>query len=110
MGMNWEDLLAQANIFKENMLKVKQILESKTMEVKGGHGAVVVVVNGLAQIKEIRLAPDAMTLLGREGLQNTLTQTVNEALEGSKKLAAETVAQLTGINLGQMPGQMPNIF
>lgn len=104
--MNLEDLLAQANIFKENMMKVKEILENKTMEVKGGHGAVVVVVNGLAQIKEIRLAPDAMTLLGREGLQIALTTAVNQALEGSKKLAAETITQLTGINLGQMP----NIF
>lgn len=106
MEMNLENLFAQANSFRENMMKVKQTLENKTMEVAGGHGTVVVVVNGLAQVKEIRLAPDAMSLLGQEGLQKALTLTVNEALEASKKLAADTVQDLTGINFGNMP----NIF
>ncbi|WP_227763848.1 YbaB/EbfC family nucleoid-associated protein [Zhaonella formicivorans] len=99
MGLNLDDLFAQANKFKESMAQAKQLLDSRTIEVSGGHGAVVVVISGLAKIKVIRLAPDALTLLGREGLESTLVSTVNEAFDRSKDLAAKTMSELTGFNL-----------
>ncbi|MDS1030315.1 YbaB/EbfC family nucleoid-associated protein [Bacillota bacterium LX-D] len=102
MSMNFDNLFAQANQFKENMAQAKRTLAVKTTEVKGGQGAVSVIINGLGEIKEIRLSPNAMSTLGREKLQRVLTETVNAAFARSKDFAGKTMSELTGIDINSL--------
>lgn len=98
MSMNWDNILDQANKLKENMNQVKQMLDSRTAEVKGGNGSIAVTISGSGKIKNIRLSADAYSLLGRDGLEKALTSTVNEAYDRSRELAAKVMSDLTGFN------------
>lgn len=97
--MDFEDLFAQANRFKEGLAQAKNLLDRKTVEVTGGRGTIVVVINGSGIIKDIRLSPDAINSLGQGGLQSALVETVNKAYERSRELAAGIMSDVTGFDL-----------
>ena len=96
--MNFDEILTQANHFRNSLGQAKNLLDKKTVEVSGGKGVVTVIITGSGIIKEIRLASEAMNLLGKDELEATLTATVNEAYSRSKKLAAGIMFEITGFD------------
>ena len=97
--MNFEDLFAQANHFKEDLAQAKIMLDRKTIEVSGGRGTIVVIINGSGIIQDIRLSSEVLDILGKDGLQNALADTVNKAYERSRELAARIMTDVTGFDL-----------
>lgn len=97
--MDFENLFSQANHFKESLAQAKSMLDRKTVDVSGGRGAIVVIINGSGVIQDIRLSADALDILGKDGLENALVNTVNEAYRRSRELAAEIMADVTGFDL-----------
>jgi|GEM_PF-6957971 len=100
--MDFEDLFAQANRFKEALAEAKNMLDKRSVEVSGGRGTIIVVINGSGIIKDIRIAPEALNSLGQSGLANALVETVNKAYEKSRELAASIMSDATGFDLSNL--------
>lgn len=100
--MDFEDLFAQANRFKEALAEAKNMLDRKSVEVSGGQGTIVVEINGSGIVRDIRLAPDALSSLGQRGLERALVETVNKAYEKSRELAAGIMSDMTGLDLSNL--------
>lgn len=79
-------------------------VESKTVEATSGGGVVRVVANGVQQIVEIEINPEAVDPDDIEMLEDLVMAAVNSAMEKSKELAQAEMAKLTGgIRLPLMP-------
>lgn len=86
---------------QQKMAKVQSDLESATVEASAGGGAVTAVVSGAQKIVSVTIAPEAAEDV--EMLQDLVVAAVNEAMESSKKLAAERMQEVTA-GLGLPPG------
>lgn len=86
---------------QQKMAKVQEELEAATVEASAGGGAVTAVVSGAQKVVSVSIAPEAAEDV--EMLQDLVVAAVNEAMESSKKLAAERMQEVTA-GLGLPPG------
>jgi DNA-binding YbaB/EbfC family protein len=86
---------------QQRMAKVQADLEAATVEASAGGGAVTAVVSGAQKVVSVAIAPEAAEDV--EMLQDLVVAAVNEAMESSKKLAAERMQEVTA-GLGLPPG------
>jgi len=86
---------------QQKMAKAQEDLESATVEASAGGGAVTAVVSGAQKVVSVTIAPEAAEDV--EMLQDLVVAAVNEAMESSKKLAAERMQEVTA-GLGLPPG------
>ncbi len=94
-------MLRQAQQLQGRMEKLQKELENETVEAAAGGGAVTVVATGAQKIVSVRIDPEAA--VDPEMLQDLVVAAVNEALELSKRMAAERMSALTA-GLGLPPG------
>jgi DNA-binding YbaB/EbfC family protein len=85
-----------AREMQANMQKAQAELGDLTVEGTAGGGAVVVVMTGTQEAREIRISPDAVDPADVETLQDLVLAALNDALAKSKELAAEKLGGLTG--------------
>ncbi len=103
---NQNQMLRQIQKMQEDMAAAQQQLETETVEVSAGGGAVTVVMTGHQRVQSITINKDALDLEDEEwlnDLQDLLVVAVNQAVEQSQMMAAEKMESITG-NLGSMPG------
>lgn len=94
-----KDLGALQRMAKEmqaNMQKAQEELADLTVEGTAGGGAVVVVMTGTQEAREVRVSKDAVDPTDVETLQDLVLAATNDALAKSKELAAQKLGGVTG--------------
>ena len=94
-----KDLGALQRMAKEmqaNMAKVQAELALAIVEGSAGGGAVVVVMTGDQEVREVRIDKDAVDPAEVETLQDLVRAAMGDALTRSKALAAERLGSVTG--------------
>jgi DNA-binding YbaB/EbfC family protein len=88
------------------MEKAQEELESETVEVSVGGGALTIVITGHQRVQSITINPEIVDTDDEEwtaDLQDLLVAGVNQAIEQSQTMAAEKMEKITG-GLGNIPG------
>ena len=93
---NFGDLQKLAQKMQADMAKAQDELAVATVEGTAGGGAVVVVLTGTQEVKEVRIKKDAVDPDDVETLQDLVRMALTDALTKSKALAAERLGGLTG--------------
>jgi DNA-binding YbaB/EbfC family protein len=88
--------MRQAQELQAKLAKAQQELANATIEVSSGGGAVKVTINGQQEIKEIKIAPEAINPEDVEMLEDLVLTAVKEAIAKSQELAAQRLGKLTG--------------
>ena len=103
-GPNLNQLLKQAQQMQAEMAKAQEQLKEETVETSAGGGMVKVTMSGDLQLREIKIAPEAIDPEDPELLQDMVTAAVNEALRSAQELAASRMGGITGGLGGGLPG------
>ncbi len=93
---NMNQLMKQAKKRQEQMAKLQEELEKRTVETSAGGGVVTVVANGKKEIVEIVIAPEAVDPDDVEMLQDLIMAAVNEALRQADEMVQGEMGKLTG--------------
>ena len=93
---NMSNVLKQAQQMQEEMEKVQEELEDKTVEATSGGGAVTVTVNGKKEIVSIKIQPEAVDPDDVETLEDLITVAVNDAVKQADEMMAEGMSAVTG--------------
>ena len=95
-GPNMNQLLKQAQQMQAEMAKAQEQLKDETVEASAGGGMVKVTMTGDMQLREIKIAPEAIDPEDPELLQDMVTAAVNEALRSAQELAANRMGGIAG--------------
>jgi nucleoid-associated protein EbfC len=99
-------MMAQIQKMQADMQKAQEELETETVEVSVGGGAIKVLITGHQRIQAITINPDIVDTSDAEwvnDLQDLLVAAMNQAVEQSQTMAAERMEKITG-GMGNMPG------
>ena len=86
---NMGNMLKQAQKMQQDMERLQEDLESRTVEASSGGGAVTVVVSGKKEIVSVKIQPDACDPDDVEMLEDLVIASINEALSQVTKLREE---------------------
>ena len=93
---NFGNIMKQAKKMQEQMGKLQQELETKTIEAQAGGGMVRVVVNGKFEIVSLKIEKDVVNPEDIEMLQDLVSAAVNEGIRKAQEMAAQEMAKITG--------------
>jgi len=102
----------QANMMKQlqkmqaDMAAAQQALETETVDVTAGGGAIRITITGHQRVQAIEINPALLDTSDPEwvnDLQDLLVVAVNDAIVQSQTMAAQRMEAITG-GLGDMPG------
>lgn len=99
-------MMAQLQKMQADMNRVREELETETVEVSVGGGAVTVVITGHQRVQSVTLNKELIDMTNddwAEDLQDLLVLAMNQAVEESQTMAAERLEEVTG-GLGNIPG------
>ena len=99
-------MMAQMQKMQADMEVAQTELETETVDVSVGGGAIKVVITGHQRFQSIEINPDVIDTDDEEwvaDLQDLLLAAMNQAVEQSQTMAAEKMEKITG-GLGNMPG------
>ena len=94
MGM--ANLQRMAQQMQQEMARVQDELAQATIEGSAGGGVVKATVTGKQELTSIVIDPAAVDPSDVEMLQDLVVAAVNDALAGSRKLAEQKMAAVTG--------------
>lgn len=81
---------------QEEMERVQNELEEKTVEATAGGGAVTVQVSGKKEIVSLKIQPEAVDPDDVETLEDLITVAVNDAIKQADDMMAEGMSAVTG--------------
>lgn len=93
---NMGDLAKMAQQMQANMAKAQAELAELTVEGTAGGGAVVIVLTGTQEIKDVRIKKDAVDPEDVETLQDLVLAAFSDALAKSREVAAQRLGAVTG--------------
>jgi DNA-binding YbaB/EbfC family protein len=93
---NMGDLAKMAQRMQADMAKAQAELAEATVEGTAGGGAVVVVLSGTQDIKDVRIKKDAVDPEDVETLQDLVRAAFSDALAKSREIAAQRMGSVTG--------------
>jgi nucleoid-associated protein EbfC len=93
---NMGDLARMAQKMQADMAKAQAELADATVEGTAGGGAVVVVLTGTQDLKDVKISKDAVDPDDVETLQDLIRAAFNDALTKSRELAAQRLGSVTG--------------
>ena len=93
---NMGDLAKMAQRMQADMAKAQADLAEATVEGTAGGGAVVVVLTGTQDIRDVRIKKDAVDPDDVETLQDLVRAAFSDALAKSRELAAQRLGSVTG--------------
>ncbi len=96
MKMDMNKMLQQVAQMQEQMAKAQEELAHETVEASAGGGMVTVVATGALEIKEIRIAPEAIDPDDPELLADTVVAAVNEALRSAQAMMESRMGGMLG--------------
>ncbi|MBP6017043.1 MAG: YbaB/EbfC family nucleoid-associated protein [Candidatus Promineofilum sp.] len=97
------DMLGQVQKMQQDMATAQAALESETVSVTAGGGAITVVITGHQRLQSIAINPELLDPEEADFLQDMLVAGVNAAIEQSQALAAQRMEGITG-GIGGMDG------
>lgn len=97
------DMLGQVQKMQQDMAAAQAALESETVSVTAGGGAITVVITGHQRLQSIAINPELLDPQEADFLQDMLVAGVNAAIEQSQALAAQRMEGITG-GIGGMDG------
>jgi DNA-binding YbaB/EbfC family protein len=106
MGGNMGMMMKQLQKMQEDMENARVELETETVEVSVGGGAITIVITGHQRVQSIKLNPELLDTSDPEwvtDLQDMLVAAVNGAIEQSQTMAANRMESISG-GLGNIPG------
>ena len=103
-GPNLNQLLKQAQQMQAEMAKAQEQLKNEVVEASAGGGMVKVTMTGDMQLREIKIAPEAIDPEDPELLQDMVTAAVNEALRSAQELQQSKMGGIAGGLGGGLPG------
>lgn len=104
-GVDLNYVMRQANKLTEKIEQRKKELAEETVEGQAGDGRVVVVVNGLQEVRSIKVAKEVVDPSDPAMLEDLLTAAVNAALTASRAHMQKELGKVTGgLNI---PGLTP---
>ena len=89
-------LAGQLQAMQQQMVEAQESLGDQTVEISAGGGVIKVVMNGHQKLESITIDPEVIDPEDVEMLQDLIVAAVNEAVEASQNLAADTMGQITG--------------
>ncbi len=102
-GGNMGNLIKQAQKMQQDMTKLQEELQERTIETTAGGGAITVVVSGKKELQSITIKPEVVDPDDVEMLQDLILAAVNEAIRKADEMVNSEMGKLTG-GLGGMPG------
>jgi DNA-binding YbaB/EbfC family protein len=96
MGMDMNKMLQQAAQMQEQLTKAQEEVANETVEASAGGGMVTVVATGALQIKEIKIAKEAIDPDDPEILADMVLAAVNEALRSAQGLMESRLGGMMG--------------
>ena len=93
---NMNDLLRQAQVMQNKVLKLQQEMAEKTVETSAGGGMVKVVMNGRQELRAIAIDPRALEGGDVEMLQDLILSAVNEGVRVPRSNMEREMSNLTG--------------
>lgn len=104
-GPNLNQILKQAQQMQAEMAKAQEQLKDEVVEASAGGGTVKVTMTGDMQLREIKIASEAIDPEDPELLQDMVTAAINEALRSAQELAASRMGGIAGLGGGGgLPG------
>jgi DNA-binding YbaB/EbfC family protein len=103
-GPNLNQLLKQAQQMQAEMAKAQEELKDEIVEASAGGSTVKVTMTGDLQLREIKIAPEAIDPEDPELLQDMVTAAVNEALRSAQELQQSKMGGIAGGLGGGLPG------
>jgi nucleoid-associated protein EbfC len=95
-GVDLNYFLRQANKLTEKIEQRKKELADETLEGQAGEGRVKVVVNGLQEVRTIKLAKEVVDPTDTGMLEDLLTAAVNAALSASRAHMQQELSKVSG--------------
>jgi DNA-binding YbaB/EbfC family protein len=95
-GVDLNYFMRQANKLTEKIEQRKKQLAEETQEGHAGDGRVKVVVNGLQEVRSIKLAKEVVDAADVAMLEDLLTAAVNAALSASREHMQKELAKVSG--------------
>lgn len=89
-------MVKQAQQIQKQMMRLQEELESATVEVTVGGGAVKAVVSGKMKVESITIDAEVVSADDVEMLQDLVIAAVNEGLDKAQQMASEKMGALTG--------------
>ncbi len=94
MGM--ANLQRMAQQMQQEMARVQAELDTATVDGSAGGGVVRATVTGKQELVSVTIDPSAVDPADVEMLQDLVVAAVNDALSGSRRLAEQKMAAVTG--------------
>jgi hypothetical protein len=88
--------MKQAKKMQEQMGKIQEELETKTVEAQAGGGMVRVVVNGKFNVVSIKIEKEVVNPEDVEMLEDLILAAVNEGVRKAQEMASQEMAKITG--------------
>lgn len=98
---------------QEDMAAAQEALETETIDVTAGGGAITITITGHQRIQAINIDPDLVDPEDEdwmEDLQDLLLAAVNTAIEKSQAMASERMESITGNIGGMLPGGLGGLL
>jgi DNA-binding YbaB/EbfC family protein len=95
-GMDFNKLMQQAAEMQAEMQRAQAELADQTVEASAGGGAVTVKVSGALEVKEIRIAPEAIDPDDPDLLADTIVAAVNEGLRSAQSMVESRLGGMLG--------------
>lgn len=93
---NMNNLMKQARKMQEQVLKMQEELEKKTVEASAGGGVITVVASGKKEIVEIKINPEVVDPDDIEMLQDLILAATNEALRKADEMVQNEMSKIAG--------------
>lgn len=93
---NMQGMLRQAQKMQEEMTKLQEEMEEKTIEASSGGGAVTVTVSGKKEIVSVKISPEAVDPEDVETLEDLILAATNEALRQAEEMMTNAMGKITG--------------
>lgn len=88
--------LRQIQELQAKLVKAQEELETATVEVTAGGGAIKITINGHQKFQDVTISPEVVNPEEVEFLQDLVLAACNEAIQKSQEMAAQHMGKLTG--------------
>ena len=93
---NMNDLLRQAQLMQNKVMKIQHQMAEKTVETSAGGGMVKIVMNGRQELQSVAIDPKALEGGDVEMLQDLVLSAVNEGVRVTRSNMEREMSAVTG--------------
>lgn len=89
-------LLKQAQMMQKKMKDAESGLQERIVEGTSGGGVVKVYVNGMQEVQDVKIQPDAVDPDDVDGLEDLVLTAMRQAIQASRDLREKEMGKVTG--------------